>query len=139
MNVYIASSWKNRLAVELLTKELRMMGYDVVSFVENENIDYSKPFDFDKWVWSRNGGASFQFDINGAMFSDLVIYIAPSGCDAWAEIGAAFGRNRPILGLWVKGEPSGLMRRMVKWAHSADELLHAARTFMETGMIEFGR
>ena len=34
MKIYIASSWKNQHAVEMLTDILRYKGHDVVSFVE---------------------------------------------------------------------------------------------------------
>lgn len=37
MKVYIASSWKNQHAVEMLTEKLRERGCEVLSFVENNN------------------------------------------------------------------------------------------------------
>lgn len=56
--------------------------------------------------------------------TDLVIYISPSGTDAWAEVGAAWASKVPVIGLWAKGEPSGLMRKMVsEWIFNYHALL----------------
>ena len=127
MTVYIASSWKNQHAVELLTARLRQQGHTVRSFIENrgkeEHGSETGAFDLDAWVASDEGAEKFENDTDGATKSDRVIYIGPSGTDAWAEVGAAWGAGVPVLGLWAKGEPAGLMRRMVAWARSADELL----------------
>jgi hypothetical protein len=133
MNIYIASSWKNVHAVEMLTALLRERGHTVLSFVENnhgENPNSSinekageKPVPFDEWCASQDGARSFTYDIAGATTSDLVIYVGPSGTDAWAEVGAAWASGRLILGLWAKGEPVGLMRRMVEWSTDYRQLL----------------
>lgn len=83
-----------------------------------------QPIDFTEWVWSERGENSFKYDTQGAMKSGLVIYVGPSGCDAWAEVGAAYASGVPILGLQAKGEQVGLMRRMVKhWCKDFEELL----------------
>ena len=119
MIIYIASSWKNQHAVEMLTDALRMHGHTVVSFVEarteKEHGSSSGRFDFDEWVNSDEAHDKFLYDTKGATESELVIYIGPSGTDAWAEVGAAWASGVPIYGLWAKGEPAGLMRRMVEW------------------------
>lgn len=133
MTIYIASSWKNQHAVELLTDVLRRMGHGVLSFVENNHGEQcghaavdgqGKPIPFEEWVWSERGVRSFAYDTEGACRSDLVIYIGPSGCDAWAEVALAWASAVPILGLWAKGEQVGLMRRMVThWFDNYRELL----------------
>lgn len=120
MKIYIASSWKNQHAVEMLTALLRAEEHEVLSFVENnygENPDLAqnkavKELPFDMWVWSEWGTKSFVYDTEGAMYSDLVIYISPSGKDAAAECGMAFARKIPMFMLYSKGEDFGLMRRM---------------------------
>lgn len=130
MKIYIAASWKHQHAVEMLTERLRRVGHEVVSFVEEavETENYKDlKFDLDTWIASEDGEKKFWYDINGAMKSQLVIYIGPSGTDAWAEIGAAFASGTTILGLHAKGEPSGLMRRMITWYHSVDDILDAVR------------
>ncbi len=132
MKIYIASSWKNELAVRLLTTKFREQGHYVFSFIENNHgeqkghsaVDsYDKPIPFDVWVLSERGRKSFEYDTNSAMTADLVVYIGPSGTDAWAEVGAAYAANVPVVGVWVKGEQVGLMRRMVNWFDELDYLL----------------
>jgi len=125
MNIYIASSWKNQHAVEMLTARLRHLGHKVKSFVENDNFEHERNIPFDDWVWSVEGSESFEFDTDGCRNSDLVIYIGPSGCDAWAEVGAAWAVGTVIFGLISKGEQIGLMRRMVTWFKSVDELINS--------------
>ncbi|MGB8510066.1 MAG: hypothetical protein WCD76_16930 [Pyrinomonadaceae bacterium] len=133
MIIYIASSWKNQHAVEMLTALLRERGHEILSFVENNHCEnpnasaneraYIKPVPFDEWCASRDGLRSFEYDTRGATESELVIYIGPSGTDAWAEVGAAWGRGVEVLGLWAKGEQAGLMRRMVTWFEDYKSLL----------------
>jgi hypothetical protein len=125
MEIYIASSWKNQHAVEMLTDRLRQLGHTVPSFVETNNFDYDKGVPFDDWIWSEVGEKTNNFDTNAAISSDLVIYVGPSGCDAWAEVGAAWASGVTVFGLMSKGEQIGLMRRMVTWFKSVDELIAA--------------
>ena len=118
MQIYIASSWKNQHAVEMLTALLREDGHQVHSFVEKAVSDEGRTnikFDFEQWIYSSDGLDKFSYDTLKATTSDLVIYIGPSGTDAWAEVGAAWGSGIRILGLWAKGESAGLMRHMVEW------------------------
>lgn len=127
MDIYIASSWRNQHAVEMLTQMLRDRGHFVRSFIENnhgEGHGAEKPIDFEEWVKTDQADNSFEYDIKGATESDLVVYISPSGTDAWAEVGAAWAAERLILGLYAKGEPAGLMRKMVTaWYGDYQELL----------------
>lgn len=153
MKIYIAASWKHQHAVEMLTYLLRDRfagAVEILSFVENnhgenpnssdnEKSQYdSAKFNFDEWCKSPDGIRSFEYDTNGAMFSNLVIYISPSGKDAAAEIGAAFARGVPIIGLYAKGEDFGLMRRMLTWVTSYIDVLtltdHFLREFQRRKM-----
>lgn len=121
MKIYIASSWRNQHAVEMLTKMLRDAQHEVLSFVENETTH-------DEIIAENLGSAveQFNFDTHSATSADIVIYIGPSGCDAWAEVGAAWAKAVPIFGLWSKGETVGLMRQMVYlWCENIRELLNA--------------
>jgi len=132
MKIYIASSWKNQHAVEMLTTLLEGAGHEVLSFVRNNHGeqaghlalgDDGKPMDFDKWIWSERGAKSFEYDTGSATKADLVIYMGPSGTDAWAEVGAAWASGIPIFGLHPKGEQAGLMCRMVRWFTNYETLL----------------
>ena len=75
----------------------------------------SGKFDFDAWVASDEAFQKFLYDTKGATESDLVVYVGPSGTDAWAAVGAAWVAGVDIYGLWAKGEPAGLMRHMAEW------------------------
>lgn len=130
MKIYIASSWKNQHAVEMLTALLREKGHEIFSFVENnygEGHAAKKPMNFEKWVETDQAWNSFVYDTNGATQSDVVIYISPSGLDAWAEVGAAWGCGKSVIfGLGAKGESVGLMRKMMTaWFERYHELLKA--------------
>lgn len=129
MKIYIASSWKNQHAVEMMTDLLRERGHEVLSFVENsfeEGVcEAGKDFDFESWVKTESADRAFHYDMNGATKTDLVIYIGPSGTDAWAEVGAAWARCVPVYGLAAKGEQAGLMRKMVTWFFDHRDLLEA--------------
>jgi hypothetical protein len=133
LKIYIASSWKNQHAVEMLTDRLRNKGHDVISFVEKAVSDEGRSgirFDVEAWIHSQEGLEKFTYDIHGATKADLVIYVGPSGTDAWAEVGAAFGAGVPIIGLWSKGEPAGLMRHMMaRWFRDFRALLEGADAF----------
>jgi len=86
---------------------------------------HSQKLDFDEWVSSPEGQDKFVYDTSSATTADLLIYISPSGPDAWAEVGAAWAHGVPIFGLWAKSESIGLMRKMVMWSPHYDDLLRA--------------
>lgn len=127
MKIYIASSWKNQHAVEMLTAMLREDGHRVESFIERasgQEDRAGRAGEIDAWIASDDGKAKFEFDVQAATSCDLVVYVGPSGLDAWAEVGAAWGAKIPIVGLWAKGEQIGLNRRMVgRWYTSVVELV----------------
>ncbi|NOS85249.1 MAG: hypothetical protein HOP31_08930 [Ignavibacteria bacterium] len=114
--IYIATSWKNQHAVELLTDllETRFTNVEVKSFVRNaneENLRDGKPEDLSTWIWSEKGQKSFDYDSYWAGHSDLVIAISNLGMDSCVEIGIAYASKVPIFVLHAKGENIGLMRR----------------------------
>ena len=130
MKIYIASSWKNKHTVEMLTTLLRGRNHEVLSFVENEGLENVKRFE--EWVNTPDADQCFEFDTNGATKSDLVIYISPSGKDAAAEVGAAWASGITILGLFAKGEDFGLMRKMIsQWFDSYTYMLQIIDRFKE--------
>lgn len=140
MRIYIASSWKNQHAVEMLTTLLRDRGHEVMSWVENNygesHNHVTKKFDFETWVNTRESDQSFYFDTNGATQSDLVIYLSPSGKDAAAEVGAAWACGVPVLGLYSKGEDFGLMRKMIRvWFERYVDLLNYIAKFKVESLL----
>jgi nucleoside 2-deoxyribosyltransferase len=141
MKIYIASSWKNQHAVEMITSLLRERGHEVLSFIEN-NFEEGKDMDFEEWIKTDQANKSFIYDKNSAMISDLVIYIGPSGKDAAAECGMAYGKGVPIIGLYAKGEDFGLMRKMMnKWYTHYSQILDAVDRYekMRLGDTHFER
>ena len=139
--IYIASSWKNQHAVEMLTWLLRNRNYDVISWVENNygegHNHVTKKFDFETWVGSDASDQSFEFDSHGAMECDIFIYVGPAGKDAAAECGMCYGQRLagktiPMLALWAKGEDFGLMRKMFDgWYSRYQDLLSAVNSHYE--------
>jgi len=131
MRVYIASSWRNEHAVRMLTERLRAEGLTVLSFIENagseEHNVRSKKMDFDEWVWGEQGREKFEYDTSAAATCPVTVYISPSGTDAWTEVGIAWGAGNIVLGLWAKGEPGGLMRRIIHWFDNHAELIAALK------------
>ncbi len=118
----------------MLTALLRDRDHEVLSFVEKAIHDEGRSdlqFDVGKWIASEDGYRKFKYDTEGATKSDLVIYISPSGTDAWAEVGAAWAVRVPVLGLHAKGEQAGLMRRMVHWCYGYKELLAMVDEYLE--------
>ena len=133
MKIYIASSWKNQHAVEMLTRLLKEREYEVLSFVENSYSEgYAsgdEPLDFEKWMQTERANKSFDYDSQGAMTCNLLIYISPSGKDAAAECGMCYGqrfsgKTIPMYALYAKGEDFGLMRKMFdRWFDNYLDLL----------------
>lgn len=128
MDIYIASSWRNQHAVEMLTDRLRERGHRVQSFVEYDS-GYSTDLSnkgFNHWVNGEGGRKTFEYDSKSAMSANLVIYIGPSGCDAWAEVGLAYAAGVKVIGLSGKGEQIGVMRYLVsEWFDDYRTLLIA--------------
>lgn len=121
--IYIASSWKNQHAVEMLTDLLEERGYEVLCFVRHSAQEREFSNKFEEWVYTERAITCFAYDTRGATESDLVIYIGPSGTDTWAEVGAAWATGVPIIGLRAKGEQAGLMRHMLtKWYTEYSEI-----------------
>lgn len=127
MKIYIAASWRHQHMVELLADHLEQFGHQVVSFVREAATsgELRAAGGLEEWIDSEDGLRKFEFDTQGAMSADAVVYIGPSGTDAWAEVGAAWALDVPVLGLWAKGEPAGLMRRMVCWFDNYRHLVAA--------------
>jgi len=131
--IYIASSWKNQHAVEMLTDTLRIYGNEVISWVENNygegHNHVTKNFDFETWVNGKESEQSFEFDTTGAATCDVFIYLGAAGKDAAAECGICYGqrflgKNVPMLALWSKGEDFGLMRKMFdRWFSRHQDLI----------------
>ena len=128
MRIYIAASWKHQHAVEMLTERLESAGHRILSWLREGRPEeaFLSQRELTHFINSSEGRRVFDFCARSATGADLVIYLGPSGCDAWAEVGAAFGSGVPVMGLIAKSENVGLMRHMVRsWHRSVAELLEA--------------
>ena len=128
MRIYIAASWKHQHAVEMLTERLEDAGHEILSWLREGRPEeaFLSQRELAVFINSEDGKRIFRFCVESATGADLVIYLGPSGCDAWAEVGAAYGSGIPVLGLLAKAEDVGLMRHMVNdWFISVNELLDA--------------
>ncbi len=128
MRIYIAASWKHQHAVEMLTERLENAGHTVLSWIREGRPEeaFLSRRELASFISSAEGKRIFAFCAGSATQADLLVYLGPSGCDAWAEVGAAYGSGVPILGLLAKAEDVGLMRHMVRrWCSSVGELLEA--------------
>ena len=124
MKIYIASSWRNQHGVEMLTTILRESGHEVISWIENCGLEADKKFVFEDWVNTPDTAEKFNFDIQGVISSDLVIYYGPAGKDACMEVGVAYGSGIDVIGLYAKGEDLGLMRKCMRcWVGNIPDLL----------------
>ncbi len=128
MKIYIAASWKHQHAVEMLTERLEADGHEILSWLREGRPEeaFLSRRELAHFINSEEGRRVFDFCASSATGADLVIYLGPSGCDAWAEVGAAYGRGVPVLGLLAKSEDVGLMRHMVlSWHTSVGGLCEA--------------
>jgi hypothetical protein len=128
MTIYIAASWKHQHAVEMLTALLEDAGHVVLSWLREGRPEeaFLSRRELEHFIYSAEGKRVFTFCASSAVGCNLVIYIGPSGCDAWAEVGAAYGRDVPVLGLLAKSEEVGLMRHMIRsWHRTVTDLLYA--------------
>jgi hypothetical protein len=126
MKIYIAASWKHQHAVEMLTERLEKAGHGILSWLREGRPEeaFLSRRELEHFIYSDEGRRVFEFCANAATGCDLVIYLGPSGCDAWAEVGAAYGHGVPVLGLLAKSEDVGLMRLMIQsWHSSVSDLL----------------
>lgn len=128
-SIYICGSWRHKSEIERLTAALRERDHQVLSFIENNRaLGFGEAMAEQQPAWTETpeAQACFEFDTKATRTVDLVIYLGPSGCDAWAEVGHAAGSGVPVLGLWHPGERVGLMRKLVgRWVESLEDLLEA--------------
>lgn len=138
--IYIASSWKNQHAVDMLTDLLEKEGFEVNSFVRNaneENLKSTDISDFENWIKSHRALESFGYDTTSASNCDYLVYISPSGSDAWAEVGICWSKSKArIYGLISKGEQVGLMRLMMhQWFDDYRDLIKQLKQHLESYII----
>jgi hypothetical protein len=146
MNIYISSSWKNRVAVRAMACALRELGHDVYDFTDpscrkTEEIPpekFPEQFDPDKHDYakylSRKEWRDAVFENMMALRRcDAVVLLLPCGNDAHADWAYAIGMGKVgyVVGHPRKGERSPVHL----WA---DRMFPDVKTFVDhlirTGM-----
>ena len=109
--VYVASSFKNLVAVKLLNCRLRERGYNVLDWTKKappvpaELTPEQRRAELDK----DTRGEIFSFCKNACGQADAVIYLGPSGQDAGIEVGLAHAAGILIYGMASPMEAIGTM------------------------------
>ena len=138
MRIYIAASFKHQHAVEMLTNLIESHNIEVLSWLREGRPEeaFLSRRELEHFILSAEGKRVFKFCADSATRADLVIYLGPSGCDAWAEVGAAYGSGVPVLGLLAKAEEVGLMRHMIsRWCVSVEDLMTKVLAFKTGGKL----
>ena len=130
LTVYIAASFRHVHAVRLLSRELRLMGYELFDWTEE-----AKPPEglsaHDRRIWmdTDHGGEVYSFCAMACRTADLVIYLGASGQDAGVEVGMARASDIPVLAVRGPLESPGLMLYGAAdaWVESMDSALGILR------------
>lgn len=136
MDIYIASSFRNVQAVQLLRDRLREHAHNILDWTEKapplppgltleerraalDADERREIFDFCDWACSN---------------ADLVIYLGPSGQDAGCEIGMAYAYGAPVIAMYSPLEaPGTMLAGCVDYVcMNFEELLEAIDTVAET-------
>jgi hypothetical protein len=137
MNIYIASSWKNRSQVNEVARKLRNMGHKVYDFTDPccRSADgippeqYPKEFDPEKHQYSvyiHNPAwmSAVEEDFGAIQKAEIVVLLLPCGNDAHADFGAAIGMGKTtvVVGQPKKGERSPVHTWANRVLDTVDEL-----------------
>ena len=137
--IYIASSFRNTHAVQMLRDALRAHGHEVLDFTQ-----YAPPLPEGMTPEERRAaldaderGEIFEFCTQACASADLVIYIGPSGQDSACEVGIAYNAGVPVFGLSGKLEaPGTIMARAVnRWFDDTRHLTAAVGALAKEMMI----
>lgn len=129
LKIYIASSFRNLHAVEMLADRLTDLGHTVLDWTAfapplPSNM---RPEERRAALASDTRGSIFEFCCTACAGADLVVYLGESGQDAACEVGIAFNAGVPVLGLRGPMEAPGLIlaRAVTEWHERVYTLLLA--------------
>jgi len=140
LTIYIASSFRNLHAVQMLTIILREAGHEVLDWTE-----FAPPLSADMLPVQRRTaldsdkyGHIFEFCTEACGTADLVIYLGASGQDSGTEVGIAYNAGVPVYGLSGPLEAPGLIlaRAVSRWFGKTSELLAVVEEFAEEHPVE---
>lgn len=137
LNIYIASSFRNLHAVDLLTDRLRDAGHAVLDWTRFAPplAEDLRPEERRALLDSDSRSLIFDFCTGASAGADLIIYLGESGQDAACEVGIAFNAGVPVIGLGGPLEAPGLIlsRAVARWFAKVPELLAAVECLAEGG------
>jgi hypothetical protein len=107
MRFFIASPWKNKVAVQELADGLRKQGHEVYSFLESgANVSNGQPIGEELNVfnqalsnWQSDPGIKRVFDaeMEGLKNSEAVILLQPAGHSSLLEAGIGYGMGKKVF------------------------------------------
>lgn len=128
LKIYIASSFRNLHAVQLLRDRLQELGHTVLDFTAFTPPlpDSMKPKERRAALDADEYGTIFSFCTESCASADLVIYLGASGQDSACEVGIAFGAGVPVLGsAGALEKPGTIISRAVSiWAKDVNALMN---------------
>ena len=135
MKIYVASSFRNLNAVNLLRSYLEDSGHTVLDWAAfAPPLPAGMPLEERRRVLDGDErGDIFDFCKRACTSADLVIYLGPAGQDAAAEVGIAHAAGVPVLGLAGPLEAPGLIlsRCVYRWVKDTAELFVAVAELVE--------
>lgn len=126
MKIYIASSYRNLHAVQLLRDALTAEGHTIFDWTVFVPPVSAYPASERKAALDAPGRLDvFAFCTEACGSADAVLYIGPAGQDSACEVGIAYAAGVPVLGLAGPLEEPGLILRkcVCRWFHEARGLL----------------
>ena len=131
---FIASRWRNRDNVRLLSKKLREKDFSVYCFIDEEqslndpNEDQEeemKKFEtIVNWRTNPTVKAMFDHDMNALRDSETLIMLLPAGKSAHLEAGAAYGMGKKCIIVGEQKETESLYFIFNEWHPTIEELLN---------------
>lgn len=126
---FIASRFRNKEAVLLLTSQLRQKNKSVYCFVEEYDDsqtpeEYMQKFEsIPNWRDDASVKAMFEKDMNALKNSETLILLLPAGKSAHIEAGAAYGMEKKCIVIGEQKEAESLYRIFNESYESIDEFI----------------
>jgi hypothetical protein len=143
LSIYIASSFRNLCAVQLLRDALRERGHTVMDWTKLAPPlpEGMSPEKRRMVLDSDERGEIFVACSEACARVDLVIYLGQAGQDAACEVGMAYVSGTPVFGLAGPLEKPGLIlaRAVTRWVGDCGELLEAVDGFAGCAALNPGR
>lgn len=109
MKVFIASPWRNKLAVEALSEALMKRGMEVHSYLQSganlstglSVVEELRVFNEALADWTKNEKIKQIFDeeLRGLKGSDLLVLLQPAGRSSLIEAGIAYGLGKKVISI----------------------------------------